>query len=185
MSDPEKMKVAELRAVLQERGLDTKGTKPVLVSRLLGEDGEKMEPSPSTPRKRRLSSSSRPSTPVRRSRRISGDLESAQVIAAATNNIETIAEDGEEEKSGDTACDDKNIPDANASPLPSAADLAQKTINRTEDEVKEQAMKVAETTAAAIAPNLTRQPEPRFRTQKKSYDCVDDSVHGCKYGGDS
>ena len=44
---------------------------------------------------------------------------------------------------------------------------------------------VAETTAAAIAPNLTRQPEPRHRTQKKSYDCAEDSVHGCKYGGDS
>lgn len=28
------MKVAELRAALQERGLDTKGTKPVLVGRL-------------------------------------------------------------------------------------------------------------------------------------------------------
>jgi len=31
---PDKMKVAELRAALQERGLDTKGTKPVLVARL-------------------------------------------------------------------------------------------------------------------------------------------------------
>ena len=37
MSDtaaPDKMKVADLRAALQERGLDTKGTKPVLVARL-------------------------------------------------------------------------------------------------------------------------------------------------------
>merc|ERR1712098_953502 len=34
MTEPEKMKVAELRAALQERGLDTKGTKPVLVGRL-------------------------------------------------------------------------------------------------------------------------------------------------------
>jgi len=33
-STPDKMKVAELRAALQERGLDTKGTKPVLVGRL-------------------------------------------------------------------------------------------------------------------------------------------------------
>ncbi|XP_045583162.2 heterogeneous nuclear ribonucleoprotein U-like protein 1 isoform X2 [Procambarus clarkii] len=32
--DPSKMKVAELRAELQERGLDTKGNKPVLVERL-------------------------------------------------------------------------------------------------------------------------------------------------------
>jgi len=38
MSDtptPDKMKVAELRASLSERGLDTKGTKPVLVARLV------------------------------------------------------------------------------------------------------------------------------------------------------
>jgi len=34
MTEPEKMKVAELRAALQEKGLDTKGTKPVLVARL-------------------------------------------------------------------------------------------------------------------------------------------------------
>merc|ERR1712106_1017540 len=31
---PDRMKVAELRSALQERGLDTKGTKPVLVARL-------------------------------------------------------------------------------------------------------------------------------------------------------
>lgn len=34
MTEPEKMKVAELRAALQEKSLDTKGTKPVLVARL-------------------------------------------------------------------------------------------------------------------------------------------------------
>jgi len=33
-SCPDKMKVAELRSALQDRGLDTKGTKPVLVARL-------------------------------------------------------------------------------------------------------------------------------------------------------
>ena len=32
---PDKMKVAELRAALSERSLDTKGTKPVLVARLV------------------------------------------------------------------------------------------------------------------------------------------------------
>lgn len=32
--DPSKLKVAELRAELQTRGLDTKGNKPVLVERL-------------------------------------------------------------------------------------------------------------------------------------------------------
>lgn len=32
--DPAKLKVVELRAALAERGLDTKGNKPVLVERL-------------------------------------------------------------------------------------------------------------------------------------------------------
>ena len=32
----EKLKVAELRAALQGRGLDSKGTKPILVQRLKG-----------------------------------------------------------------------------------------------------------------------------------------------------
>ena len=43
------MKVAELRAALQERGLDTKGTKPILVSRLfeaLRQEEEMKEPTP-------------------------------------------------------------------------------------------------------------------------------------------
>lgn len=34
MENVDKMKVAELRAALSERGLDTKGTKPVLLARL-------------------------------------------------------------------------------------------------------------------------------------------------------
>ena len=47
MTEPEKMKVAELRAALQEKGLDTKGTKPVLVARLQEAlDAENKEPSP-------------------------------------------------------------------------------------------------------------------------------------------
>lgn len=47
MTEPEKMKVAELRAALQEKGLDTKGTKPVLVARLQeAMDAENKEPSP-------------------------------------------------------------------------------------------------------------------------------------------
>ena len=47
MTEPEKMKVAELRAALQERGLDTKGTKPVLVSRLTHAiETENKEPEP-------------------------------------------------------------------------------------------------------------------------------------------
>ena len=47
MTEPEKMKVAELRAALQEKGLDTKGTKPVLVARLQEAlEAEKKEPTP-------------------------------------------------------------------------------------------------------------------------------------------
>ena len=47
MTEPEKMKVAELRAALQERGLDTKGTKPVLVARLQEAiEADKKEPTP-------------------------------------------------------------------------------------------------------------------------------------------
>merc|ERR1712214_96113 len=47
MTEPEKMKVAESRAALQERGLDTKGTKPVLVARLTEAiEAEKKEPTP-------------------------------------------------------------------------------------------------------------------------------------------
>eukprot|EP00092_Neocalanus_flemingeri_P046546 GFUD01052381.1.p1 GENE.GFUD01052381.1~~GFUD01052381.1.p1 ORF type:complete len:477 (+),score=169.69 GFUD01052381.1:85-1515(+) len=55
-NSPDKMKVAELRAALQERGLDTKGTKPVLVGRLQSAlDAEKppeeesVEPTTETP----------------------------------------------------------------------------------------------------------------------------------------
>ena len=47
MTEPEKMKVAELRAALQEKGLDTKGTKPVLVARLQEAlAAEQKEPTP-------------------------------------------------------------------------------------------------------------------------------------------
>jgi len=48
---PDKMKVAELRAALQERGLDTKGTKPVLVGRLQAAlDAEKPPEEEATPK---------------------------------------------------------------------------------------------------------------------------------------
>ena len=50
MTEPEKMKVAELRQALQERGLDTKGTKPVLVARLqeaIAADQKEPTPEPS------------------------------------------------------------------------------------------------------------------------------------------
>merc|ERR1712244_93614 len=51
MTEPEKMKVAELRAALQERGLDTKGTKPVLVGRLQAAlDAEKPPEEEATPK---------------------------------------------------------------------------------------------------------------------------------------
>jgi len=82
-----KLKVAELRAQLESRGLDSKGTKPTLVARLqeamdkheetdaTTEVVEKSEEVLGTPRKtRRLSGSiavERPETPTRRSRRLS------------------------------------------------------------------------------------------------------------------
>jgi len=84
-----KLKVAELRAQLESRGLDSKGTKPTLVSRLqeaIDKDGKedvhnKVESDSAgsmlgTPRKsRRLSgcmTEERPDTPTRKSRRLSG-----------------------------------------------------------------------------------------------------------------
>lgn len=87
-----KCKVAELRAQLESRGLDSKGTKPTLVERLreaINKDGnsgeadvtikllekESAEKRPETPRKsRRLSGNiteERPETPTRKSRRLS------------------------------------------------------------------------------------------------------------------
>jgi len=47
---PDKMKVAELRAALQERGLDTKGTKPVLVGRLQSALDAEKPPEEETPK---------------------------------------------------------------------------------------------------------------------------------------
>jgi len=94
-----KLKVAELRAQLESRGLDSKGTKPTLVSRLqeaidkdgkgeisktqMEDKGDKVESNSAgsilgTPRKsRRLSGNigdERPETPSRKSRRLSGAL---------------------------------------------------------------------------------------------------------------
>jgi len=92
-----KLKVAELRAQLESRGLDSKGTKPTLVSRLqeaIDKDGKEEVSKPEdvhnkvesdsagsmlgTPRKsRRLSgcmTEERPETPTRKSRRLSGTL---------------------------------------------------------------------------------------------------------------
>jgi len=92
-----KLKVAELRAQLESRGLDSKGTKPTLVSRLqeaIDKDGKEEVVKPEdvhnkvesdsagsmlgTPRKsRRLSgctTEERPETPTRKSRRLSGTI---------------------------------------------------------------------------------------------------------------
>jgi len=92
-----KLKVAELRAQLESRGLDSKGTKPTLVSRLqeaIDKDGKEEVSKPEdvhnkvesdsagsmlgTPRKsRRLSgcmTEERPDTPTRKSRRLSGTI---------------------------------------------------------------------------------------------------------------
>jgi len=80
MSGVSKMKVAELREALEARGLDTKGTKPFLVSRL--EDAMSMDAA-ETEEKGRVkemketilaeAASPAPATPGRRSRRLSGE----------------------------------------------------------------------------------------------------------------
>jgi len=80
MSGVSKMKVAELREALEARGLDTKGTKPFLVSRL--EDAMSRDAA-ETDEKGRVkemketilaeAASPAPATPGRRSRRLSGE----------------------------------------------------------------------------------------------------------------
>jgi len=80
MSGVSKMKVAELREALEARGLDTKGTKPFLVSRL--EDAMSRDAA-ETDEKGRVkemketilaeAASPAPATPSRRSRRLSGE----------------------------------------------------------------------------------------------------------------
>merc|ERR1712223_405710 len=80
MSGVSKMKVAELREALEARGLDTKGTKPFLVSRL--EDAMSRDAA-ETEEKGRVkgmketilaeAASAAPATPGRRSRRLSGE----------------------------------------------------------------------------------------------------------------
>ena len=79
-----KMKVAELREALEARGLDTRGTKPFLVSRLeeaISKDATEVEEKGRVKEMKEqiLAESSTappaaPSTPGRRSRRLSGDL---------------------------------------------------------------------------------------------------------------
>ena len=82
-----KMKVAELREALEARGLDTRGTKPFLVSRLeeaISKDATEVEEKGRVKEMKEqiLTESSTappaaaaaPSTPGRRSRRLSGDL---------------------------------------------------------------------------------------------------------------
>lgn len=65
--DPSKLKVVELRAALAERGLDTKGNKPVLVERLRKalEEEEEEETATATTQdcELRLSTESLPSFP--------------------------------------------------------------------------------------------------------------------------
>jgi len=80
MSGVSKMKVAELREALEARGLDTKGTKPFLVSRL---EDAMLRDAAETEEKGRVkemketilaeAASPAPATPGRRSRRLSGE----------------------------------------------------------------------------------------------------------------
>ena len=125
-----KLKVAELREKLEAAGLNTDGTKPILLAGLKDSLNNSLVQTPTksldtpgkvdTPsrRSKRLSISEtasdnltplkkskvreasveRPSTPIRRSRRLSGasvDLEVPEVNTVASK-IETIAEDAEE-----------------------------------------------------------------------------------------
>ena len=82
MSGVGKMKVAELREALEARGLDTRGTKPFLISRL--EDAISKDAVEEVEEKGRLKEmkeailaeappAAAPSTPGRRSRRLSGE----------------------------------------------------------------------------------------------------------------
>merc|ERR1712013_720609 len=117
-----KLKVAELRAQLESRGLDSKGTKPTLVSRLqeaidkdgkgeisktqMEDKGDKVESNSAgsilgTPRKsRRLSGNigdERPETPSRKSRRLSGALTEDRPLTPSRKS-RRLSGAGEEEK---------------------------------------------------------------------------------------
>merc|ERR1712130_374100 len=107
-----KCKVAELRAQLESRGLDSKGTKPTLVERLreaINKDGnsgeadvtikllekESAEKRPETPRKsRRLSENNveeRPETPTIKCRRLSGNVGSEDRPATPTRKSRRLS----------------------------------------------------------------------------------------------
>jgi len=80
MSGVSKMKVAELREALEARGLDTKGTKPFLVSRLedaISRDAAETEEKGRVKEMKETilaeAASPAPATPGRRSRRLSGE----------------------------------------------------------------------------------------------------------------
>ena len=87
MSGVSKMKVAELREALQARGLDTRGTKPFLVSRLeeaISKDAAEVEEKGRIKEMKEqilaesstappVAAAAAPSTPGRRSRRLSGE----------------------------------------------------------------------------------------------------------------
>jgi len=80
MSGVSKMKVAELREALEARGLDTKGTKPFLVSRLedaMSRDAAETEEKGRVKEMKETilaeAASPAPATPGRRSRRLSGE----------------------------------------------------------------------------------------------------------------
>ena len=157
-----KLKVAELREKLEELGLSTVGTKPVLLTRLkealmtsspissdlntpnkkdeatrtgtparrskrtsesftdyletnIGVSGRGQKSSrPGTPLKKVKQDTARPSTPVRRSRRLSGSLEvESSVIENPQQEktvIETIEEDAEEQQETEDSKDQESKP---------------------------------------------------------------------------
>ena len=91
------MKVAELRAALQERGLDTKGTKPILVSRLteaIREEEEKKEPTPE-PEPEKVEEEE---APAETSEEASEMTEETEVKAEEKMEVEETTEPAEPEK---------------------------------------------------------------------------------------
>ena len=148
-----KLKVAELREKLSEQGLSTGGTKPILVARLkealqgcssspsIVGTPTKAEDTPGTPRRSESLSENqaeptrpsspvkikletgRASTPVRRTRRLSGSLECPTIetpvqekisieaidTIETIETIETITEDTEEQQAGETPAADTEL----------------------------------------------------------------------------
>jgi len=112
MTEPEKMKVAELRAALQERGLDTKGTKPVLVARLQEAiEAEKKEPTPEPESEKVEESEAMEETPAEEAKEEVKEEEAKETKEEAMETEEAPKVDGEKKEEGkEEKKDDKTAP---------------------------------------------------------------------------